>query len=100
MIVRDGYYEYNIKFSSLLRTRMMCGISFLRRMEGFFQLKDLADIDVVKQRESGISLINGKRAVTMGVIKQADETMKQLRNSLNYTLHDLERTYPGGWSLR
>ena len=94
MIVRDGYYEYNIKFSSLLRTPEDVRNIFLEKEGRLFQLKDLARIDVVRQPESGMSFINGKRAVTMGVIKQADETMKNLRKSLDETLENLERSYP------
>ncbi len=93
MIVRDGYYEYNIKFSSLLRTPEDVRDIYIGKEGRLFQLKDLARIDVVRQQESGMSLINGKRAVTLGVIKQADETMKNLRESLNETLDNLERSY-------
>ena len=54
---------------------------YLPRKDGrIFRLK-LAEIDVVKQPESGMSFINGKRAITMGVIKQADETVKNLQIS-------------------
>lgn len=94
MIVRDGYYEYNIKFSSLLRTPDDVRNIYLRKNERIFQLKDLAKINVVRQAETGLSLINGKRAVTIGIIKQADETMKNLKNSLGQTITDLERSYP------
>ncbi len=94
MTVRDGYYEYNIKFSSLLRTPEDVRNIYLRKGDRIFQLKDLAKIEVVRQPETGLSLIGGKRAVTLGVIKQADETMKSLKKSLNTTLVDLERTYP------
>ena len=94
MTVRDGYYEYNIKFSSLLRTPEDVRNIYLRKDGRIFQLKDLAKIDVARQSETGMSLINGKRAVTLGVIKQADETMKSLKKSLNATMADLERTYP------
>lgn len=94
MIVRDGYYEYNIKFSSLLRTPDDVRNIYLRKDERIFQLKDLAKINVVRQAETGLSLINGKRAVTLGIIKQADETMKNLKNSLGETITDLERSYP------
>ena len=66
----------------------------LFRSERIFQLKDLAKINVVRQAETGLSLINGKRAVTLGIIKQADETMKNLKNSLGETITDLERSYP------
>lgn len=94
MVVRDGYYEYNIKFSSLLRTPEDVRNIYLRKENRIFQLKDLAKIDVARQPETGMSVINGKRAVTLGVIKQADETMKSLKKSLNATLADLERSYP------
>ncbi len=94
MIVRDGYYEYNIKFSSLLRTPEDVRNIFIEKNGRLFQLKDLAMIDVVRQPESGMSLINGKRAVTLGVIKQADETMKNLRKSLDETMENLQRSYP------
>ena len=94
MIVRDGYYEYNIKFSSLLRTPEDVRNIYLRKGDRIFQLKDLAKIEVARQPETGMSLINGKRAVTLGVIKQANETMKSLKKSLHATLADLERTYP------
>ena len=93
MIVRDGYYEYNIKFSSLLRTPEDVRNIYMEKEGRLFQLKDLAKIDIVRQPESGMSLINGKRAVTLGVIKQADETMKNLRQSLDKTLADLQRSY-------
>jgi multidrug efflux pump subunit AcrB len=94
MTVRDGYYEYNIKFSSVLRTSEDVGDIFIRRGERIFQLRDLASIEVVRQPESGMSLINGKRAVTLSIIKQADETMANLKKSLNTTLADLEKSYP------
>jgi multidrug efflux pump subunit AcrB len=94
MVVRDGYYEYNIKFSSLLRTPEDVQNIYIEKAGRIFQLKDLARVEVVRQPESGMSLVNGKRAVTIGVIKQADETMKHLRNSLKTTLKSLESTYP------
>lgn len=94
MTVRDGYYEYSIKFSSLLRTPDDVRNIYIRKNDRIFQLKDLAKIEVVRQPESGMSLINGKRAITLGVIKQADETMSNLKKSLNTTLSDLEKTYP------
>jgi|AGTN01.2.fsa_nt_gi Cation/multidrug efflux pump len=93
MVVRDGYYEYNIKFSSLLRTPEDVRNIFIEKDGRLFQLKDLAAIDIVRQPESGMSFINGKRAVTLGIIKQADETMKNLRKSLDTTLDNLERNY-------
>lgn len=94
MVVRDGYYEYNIKFTSLLRTPEDVQNIYLEKNGRIFQLKDLAKIEVVRQPETGLSLINGKRSITLGVIKQADETMKSLKESLDKTLRNLKRSYP------
>lgn len=94
MVVRDGYNEYNIKFSSLLRTPDDVRNIFLEKGGRLFQLKDLARIEVVRQPETGMSLVNGKRAITLGVIKQADETMQHLRKSLDGALDNLQRGYP------
>lgn len=94
MMVRDGYYEYNIKFSSLLRTPEDVRNIYLEKNGKIFQMKDLATVAVARQPESGMSMVNGKRAVTLGVIKQSDETIRSLRQSLQETLNDLERTYP------
>lgn len=93
MVVRDGYNEYNIKFSSLLRTPEDVSNIYLEKGGRIFQLKDLAHIEVVRQPETGMSLVNGKRAITLGVIKQADETMQNLRKSLDGTLYNLQRGY-------
>lgn len=94
MVVRDGYYEYNIKFSSVLRTLADVQNIYLRKNDRIFQLKDLAKINIASQTETGMSLIDGKRAVTIGVIKQADETMKSLKKSLDVTLADLQKSFP------
>lgn len=93
MVVRDGYNEYNIKFSSLLRTPEDVQNIYLEKGGRLFQLKDLARIEVVRQPETGMSLVNGKRAITLGVIKQADETMQHLRKSLDEALANLQRGY-------
>ena len=82
MTVRDGYYEYNIKFSTLLRTPEDVENIYIRKNNHIFQLKDLARISVVPEKETGASLSNGKRAVTLAVIKQADENMDNMKEAL------------------
>ena len=41
MTVRDGYYEYNIKFSTLLRTPEVVQNIYIRKNDRIFQIKDL-----------------------------------------------------------
>ena len=82
MVVRDGYYEYHIRFSSLLRTPEDVEAIYLRQGNRLLQLKDLAKVEVVPERETGLSLTKGKRAVTLAIIKQADENMERMEEAL------------------
>jgi len=94
MIVRDGYYEYNIKFSSVLRTIEDIREIYLNKNGRIFQLKDLADIEIVPQKEKGMVLYNGKQAVALAVIKQADENMSRMEKALNETITYFRELYP------
>ena len=94
MTVRDGYYEYNIKFSTLLRTAEDVENIYLRKGDRIVQLKDFCKVNIVPVKEKGVSLSNGKRAVTLAVIKQADENMDKMRNSLVGTMEYFQRVYP------
>lgn len=94
MTVRDGYYEYNIKFSTLLRTPEDVENIYLRQNDRIFQLKDLARIAIVPEKETGASLAGGKRAVTLAVIKQADENMENMKEALKEVTDYFATIYP------
>jgi len=94
MTVRDGYYEYNIKFSALLRTLEDVENIFIRKGERLLQLKDLAKITISPEKETGLSLSDGKRAVTLAIIKQADENMDKMKDSLSEVTDHFASMYP------
>ena len=94
MIVRDGYYEYNIKFSAVLRTVEDIRNIYIRKNDKIFQLKDIAQVDIVPEKEKGMALYNGKRAVIMEIIKQADENMSGMQKALNRVIDHMKNTYP------
>lgn len=94
MVVKDGHYEYNISFSTVVRTLEDVQNIYFRKNGRIFQLKDIADIQLVARQEEGLSHYNGKRAVTLGIIKQADENMSSLDDAMTSTLQSLETQYP------
>lgn len=94
MTVRDGYYEYNVKFSTLLRTTTDVENIYLRKNDRIFQLKDLATVSIVPMKESGLSLAQGKRAVTLAVIKQSEENMDNMKKSLQEVTDYFASIYP------
>ncbi|MDR0697982.1 MAG: efflux RND transporter permease subunit [Tannerella sp.] len=94
MIIRDGYYEYNVKFSSLLRTVEDVENIYIRKADRIYHLKDLCSVRVVPEEERGFSIVNGKRAVTLAIIKQSAENMDNLKNALNATIAYFRSLYP------
>lgn len=94
MTVRDGYYEYNIKFSTLLRTEEDVENILLRKEGRIIRLGDFCRIAIAPVKEKGISVSNGKRAVTLAVIKQADENMDAMKQAINRTMDYFQKIYP------
>ncbi|MBQ9499459.1 MAG: efflux RND transporter permease subunit, partial [Bacteroidaceae bacterium] len=94
MLVRDGYYEYNIRMDNLLRTPEDVQNIYLSKAGRLFQLKDFCQIGVVSKKETGRSLSAGKRAVTLAIIKQSDENMDRMKDKLSETIDYFRTSYP------
>lgn len=94
MTVRDGYYEYNIKFSTLLRTADDVKNILMNKAGRIIRLGDFCRVAVVPVKEKGVSVSNGKRAVTLAVIKQADENMDDMKQAVNRTMDYFRKAYP------
>jgi multidrug efflux pump subunit AcrB len=94
MIIRDGYYEYNIKFSALLHTAEDVENIYITKSDRIYQLKDLCAIKVVPEQERGYTVVNGKRAVTLAIIKQSSENMENLKSALSGTIEHFSQLYP------
>ncbi len=94
VMVRDGYYEYTIRFSSVLRTIDDIKNIYIRKNDRIYHLKDLAQVDLVAEKESGWVLYNGKRAIALAVIKQSEENMDNLQQALSNAIDHFRRDYP------
>lgn len=94
MMVRDGYYEYNIRFSTVVRTVEDVRRIPIRHDGRIMRLSELADVRLVPVEETGMTTYNGKRAVSLAIIKQADENMDRMKEALTNTVRSLERSNP------
>jgi multidrug efflux pump subunit AcrB len=94
MVVRDGFYEYNIKFTAVLRTVEDIQNIFIRKNDKIFQFKDLASVELLPEAEKGTCLYNGKRAVSMAIIKQSDENMTNMTKALSEVIDHFREKYP------
>ena len=95
MTVRDGYYEYNIRFNTLLRTTDDVKNILLNKAGRFFRMGDFCEVELTPVIAVGMSEVNGKRAVTLAVIKQADENMDDMKEAVNKAIDTFKVTYPG-----
>lgn len=95
MTVRDGYYEYSIRVSSLLRGVDDIANVYLQHGDRLLQLHDICQISRVSQTAKGYSYVNGKKAITLAVIKQSEEKTDQLRKEVDETISHFRKIYPG-----
>ncbi len=94
MTVREGYYEYNIRFSTVVRTVEDIENIPLRHDGRIMQLGELAHVRLVPATETGFTQYNGKRSVSLAIIKQADENMARMKSALNGTVRSLQYANP------
>ena len=57
-------------------------------------MKEFCRIAIVPVKEKGVSVSNGKRAVTLAIIKQADENMDNMKDALSETMDYFKKIYP------
>ena len=94
MTVRDGYYEYNIYVTNLLRSVDDVKAIRIRKGDRLMMLGDFADVELTSKTPSGYSTYNGKRAVTLAMIKHSDESMDHLKKALHSTVEYFSELYP------
>lgn len=94
LTIRDGCYQWNIRFDSELRSREDIENINVNIGGRVFLFKELAAVSLLPQEASGLVRSNGSRAVTMAVIKQSDAQMSALKKSLADLMEDFSEEYP------
>ncbi|MCM1093929.1 MAG: efflux RND transporter permease subunit [Lachnospiraceae bacterium] len=94
MTVREGYYEYNIHVTNLLRSAADVERIKLRKGDRMMTLSDFAKVELTSRTPAGYSLHNGKRAVTLAIIKHSEESMDAMKEALRSTIEYFSEKYP------
>ncbi|MEL7587124.1 MAG: efflux RND transporter permease subunit [Prolixibacteraceae bacterium] len=95
LLIRDGQYQYNVRFSSTLQNKQDIENIWFKVGDRLLQLKDLAQVTEHPQKQKGKVLQNGLDAVTIAVIKQSDARMAGLKEKLGGLIARFEQDYPG-----
>jgi multidrug efflux pump subunit AcrB len=94
MTVRDGYFEYVIRFSSILRTIEDIRNIYISKNNRIYQLKDLAEVEIAPEKEKGMAIYNGKRAIVLSIIKQSEENMSNMQKAMNAEIEQFRHDFP------
>ena len=92
--VREGFYEYDVHFNTLLKNKEDVGNIVFNFSNRTFKLKDIAEIKLQAQKRKGFSTANGKPAISMAVIKQHDAQLHQMKAVLSKLVAQFEIEYP------
>ena len=93
MRIKEGYYEFDIRFSSVSRSVNDIAGIYVNHQGRILRLRDFADIRLKGSDNNGMAIVNGKPAVIMGVIKHGNYSMEKMKLSLSETITDMEREF-------
>ncbi len=94
LIVQNGIYQYNFKFSNPLRTQKDIEDIYLTVDNRLFQLKDIAKVTLQPRKQRGSVFLNGERVIVLSIIKQADAQVYELQEDLEVLTNALTVDYP------
>lgn len=94
LTIRDGEYQYNIRFSSTLTNKQDIENVYCNINDRLYQIKELATVKEEPQKQTGIVKSDGKSAITMAIIKQADARMSDLKKEINHLTDVFRIDYP------
>ena len=92
--IRDEFYEWSIRFKSEIKSVDDIKNIRLNINDRVYLLSDLADVKEQERDAAGVCLSDGKRAVSLAVIKQADARMKDLKADLEILTNELKAEHP------
>lgn len=93
-VVQDGQYQYNIQFSSTLKTIQDIENIYFKHTGRLLQLKALAEVKINERKLKGIYTFNGQRAICLSIIKQSDTQLLALQQELDKQIEQYKTDYP------
>ncbi len=94
LMVKDGIYQYNVRFTSTLHSVEDVENIMIMSGERLFRLKDLATVSMRPRKPEGLFRWNDKPAVSMAIIKQSEARMNDMKEAMNNLAAEFEKDYP------
>jgi len=94
LMVRDGYYQYQIKFANYLKDASDISNLYIGKNDRLMQLKDLARVEVKPAERRGIFMNRQRTGLCLAIIKQSDARMKDLKVEIEKMVNAYRTEYP------
>jgi Cu/Ag efflux pump CusA len=94
LLIRDGQYQYNIRFNTRLRDVSDIENVPVNLNGKVVKLKELAEINLQSQKPHGNVNFNSNPAISLAVIKQSDAKMADLEKELDFLISRFREDYP------
>ncbi len=94
LLIRDGQYQYNIRFNTRLRDVSDIENVPVNLKGKVVKLKELAEIKLQPQQSQGNIRFNSNSAISLAVIKQSDAKMANLKKELDFLVSHFRDDYP------
>lgn len=93
LTIRDGEYQYNVKFQSVITSRADIERILLRIHGRIYTMGDLAQVIEHPRPRQGMVLSDGRDALTLAVVKQSDARMSRLKGEIDRLLGEFRHDY-------
>lgn len=94
LLVRDGYYEYSIRFSAGLYKPEDIEDVYFKVNGKVLQLKDIAQVGISPRNARGMFFNKEHQAINMAIIKQSGARMSELKKNVSAVIDRLEKEHP------
>lgn len=94
ILVKDGKYLYNLEFSSYLKDPDDVANIYINSGGRLLQLKDVAETGIRQEKPRGLYYSNGKRAVSLAIIKESTARMASLEQKMTEMIDIFRKDYP------
>lgn len=94
LTLKFGHYQWSIRFDSEIHNKEDIEGIVLNVNGRLMKFKELAKVSTIPLPASGLVRSNGKRAVSMAVIKQSEATISDTRAEIEALIDDINKTAP------
>ena len=94
ILIRDGHYQYHVRFRSGLRSMADVEDIWFRHKGQVVRLADVAEVRMQPRRRRGVYLYNGQEAIVFSVRKKAGAQLFAMKKSFAQLIDQFRKDFP------